>query len=203
MSFNDFTLASVKQKFGLSLHETPHLFQSIVPITISETLQQSLEENTILALASNTEKARSEMLITPILIELRRFLKYQISFFSGISFNIDPSQGLNGNCDYIISNSPELLILTAPIMTLVEAKKEDLNLGLGQCLAEMVAAQIFNQRNNSSIDTIYGVVTSGTNWRFLKLINQEVYIDLSEYYLQNINQIFGILVYMLSSLAKT
>jgi hypothetical protein len=88
-------------------------------------------------------------------------------------------------------------------MTLVEAKKEDLNLGLGQCLAEMVAAQIFNQRNNSSIDTIYGVVTSGTNWRFLKLINQEVYIDLSEYYLQNINQIFGILVYMLSSLAKT
>ncbi|UXE62661.1 MAG: hypothetical protein KA717_07960 [Woronichinia naegeliana WA131] len=143
------------------------------------------------------------MLITPILIELRRFLKYQISFFSGISFNIDPSQGLNGNCDYIISNSPELLILTAPIMTLVEAKKEDLNLGLGQCLAEMVAAQIFNQRNNSSIDTIYGVVTSGTNWRFLKLINQEVYIDLSEYYLQNINQIFGILVYMLSSLAKT
>ena len=203
MSFNDFTLTSVKQKFGLSLHETPHLFQSIVPITISETLQQSLEENTILALASNTEKARSEMLITPILIELRRFLKYQISFFSGISFNIDPSQGLNGNCDYIISNSPELLILTAPIMTLVEAKKEDLNLGLGQCLAEMVAAQIFNQKNDSSIETIYGVVTSGTNWRFLKLINQEVYIDLSEYYLQNINQIFGILVYMLSSLAKT
>jgi hypothetical protein len=84
--------------------------------------------------------------------------------------------------------------LTAPIIALVEAKKEDLNLGLGQCLAEMVAAQIFNQKNDRAIDTIYGIVTSGTNWRFLKLINQEVYIDLSEYYLQDIGKIFGILV---------
>ena len=194
MAFSDFDLFTAKQKFNLSLHETAHLFQTIPPIKVSETFQNSLEENVILALASNTEKARSEMLITPILIELRHFLKNQITFFSGISFNVDPNQGLNGNCDYLISHSSELLILTAPIIALVEAKKEDLNLGLGQCLAEMVAAQIFNQKNDRAIDTIYGIVTSGTNWRFLKLINQEVYIDLSEYYLQDIGKIFGILV---------
>ncbi|MFM7578055.1 MAG: hypothetical protein ACKO5Q_14085, partial [Microcystaceae cyanobacterium] len=124
MAFSDFTLASVKKQFGLTLHEQPHLFQSIESISISENLQKTLEENVILALASNTEKARSEMLITPILIELRRLLNNQISFFSGISFNVDPDQGLNGNCDYIISRSSELLFLNTPIITLVEAKKE-------------------------------------------------------------------------------
>lgn len=200
MAFSDFTLASVKKQFGLTLHEQPHFFQSIEPISISENLQKTLEENVILALASNTEKARSEMLITPILIELRRLLNNQISFFSGISFNVDPDQGLNGNCDYIISRSSELLFLNTPIITLVEAKKEDLNSGLGQCLAEMVAAQIFNQQNNQTINNLYGVITSGTNWRFLKLFNQDAYIDLSEYYLQNIDKILGILTHFSSQL---
>ncbi|MGL5034490.1 MAG: hypothetical protein ACRC6M_11890 [Microcystaceae cyanobacterium] len=198
MSFSDFTLASVKQKFGLNLHEIPHFFQSIESVIISENLQKTLEENTILALASNTEKARSEMLIIPILIELRRLLNNQISFFSGISFNVDPNQGLNGNCDYIISRSPELLFLNAPVVTLVEAKKEDLNLGIGQCLAEMIAAQIFNQQNNQEINTIYGVISSGTNWRFLKLIGHDAHIDLNEYYLQDIAKILGILIHFSS-----
>lgn len=198
MSFSDFTLASVKQQFGLNFHEVPHFFQSIESVIISENLQKTLEENTILALASNTEKARSEMLIIPILIELRRLLNNQISFFSGISFNVDPDQGLNGNCDYIISRSPELLFLNAPVITLVEAKKEDLNLGLGQCLAEMIAAQIFNQQNNQEINTIYGVISSGTNWRFLKLIGNDAHIDLNEYYLQDIAKILGILIHFSS-----
>ncbi|MFM7580365.1 MAG: hypothetical protein ACKO5Q_25955, partial [Microcystaceae cyanobacterium] len=75
-----------------------------------------------------------------------------------------------------------------------------LNSGLGQCLAEMVAAQIFNQQNNQTINNLYGVITSGTNWRFLKLFNQDAYIDLSEYYLQNIDKILGILTHFSSQL---
>jgi hypothetical protein len=193
MAFSDFTLFTVKQKFNLNFTEKINLFASVPPISVSQNLQAILEENTVLALASNTEKARSEMLITPILIELRRILDHKISLFSGISFNIDQSLGLNGNCDYIISQSPELLILEAPVITLVEAKKEDLNIGLGQCLAEMVAAQIFNQQYNQAVKAIYGVITSGTNWRFLKLEGTHAFIDLSEYYLQDITKILGIL----------
>jgi hypothetical protein len=193
MAFSDFTLFTVKQKFNLNFTEKINLFASVPPISVSQNLQTILEENTVLALASNTEKARSEMLITPILIELRRILDHKISLFSGISFNIDQALGLNGNCDYIISQSPELLILEAPVITLVEAKKEDLNIGLGQCLAEMVAAQIFNQQYNQAVKAIYGVITSGTNWRFLKLEGTHAFIDLSEYYLQDITKILGIL----------
>ena len=127
------------------------------------------------------------------MVELRRKLERKISLFSGINFSVEPELGLNGNCDFIISLSEEILFLTAPVITLVEAKKEDLNAGLGQCVAEMVAAQIFNQRENNPISTIYGTVTSGTNWRFLKLEEKRVYIDLTEYYLGDLSQILGIL----------
>jgi hypothetical protein len=78
-------------------------------------------------------------------------------------------------------------------MMLVEAKKEDIIAGLGQCVAEMVAAQIFNEREGNEISIIYGTVTSGTNWKFLKLEGKVVEIDLVEYYLTDVNKILGIL----------
>jgi activator of 2-hydroxyglutaryl-CoA dehydratase len=78
-------------------------------------------------------------------------------------------------------------------MMLVEAKKEDILAGLGQCVAEMVAAQIFNEREENEISVIYGTVTSGKNWKFLKLKGKVVEIDLVEYYLTDVNKILGIL----------
>ncbi|HAC62252.1 MAG TPA: hypothetical protein DCF68_01630 [Cyanothece sp. UBA12306] len=193
MAYNDFTLSSIKKQFKINLIEEVGLFASIPPRQPSTLLKEILAENIPLALGSNTEKSRSEMIIAPILIELRKQFKQKISIFSGVKFNVDPEQGLNGNCDFIINQSSELLMITAPIITIVEAKKEDLNLGLGQCIAEMIAAQIFNERENCQINKILGVVTSGTNWKFLKLEQQTIYIDLQEYYLDNIGQLLGIL----------
>jgi hypothetical protein len=57
----------------------------------------------------------------------------------------------------------------------------------------MVAAQIFNEREGNEISVIYGTVTSGTNWKFLKLEGKVVEIDLVEYYLTDVNKILGIL----------
>jgi hypothetical protein len=193
MAYSDFSLSTVKKQFNLNLIEEMGLFASIPEGEISPLLQEILAENIPLALASNTEKSRSEMIIAPILIELRRQLNHKITIFSGVNFNVAPEQGLNGNCDFLISQSTELLMITAPVVTIVEAKKEDLNAGLGQCIAEMIAAQIFNQANNENILTIYGVLTSGTIWKFLRLEEQNVFIDLKEYYLENIDKILGIL----------
>jgi hypothetical protein len=198
MSYSEFSLAKVKKQFNLITSETIDLFANIEEINCSQNLQESLHYNVSLALASNSEKARSEMIITPILIELRKHLQSKISLFSGIDFNVKPELGLNGYCDFILSSDVEQLLVSAPVMMLVEAKNEDLKGGMGQCIAEIVAAQIFNEQENNSISTIYGVVTSGTNWRFLKLTDNLVEIDLSEYYLTNINKIFGILVHSIS-----
>jgi hypothetical protein len=193
MAYSDFTLAKVTKQFGLKVTDNFRMYSGISEVLPSDFLTQTIEQNIPLAIASNTEKARSEMIIAPILIELRKQLKNQISFFSGIDFSVDNEQGLNGNCDFIISRSPELLILNAPVTIIVEAKKENINGGLGQCVAEMLGARIFNEREGNQISTIYGTVTTGTNWRFLQLDGDVVNIDLDEYYLSNINKILGIL----------
>jgi hypothetical protein len=199
MSYNDFTLDKVRKEFNLTLSDKIDIFSDTPELKCSEILIEILRDNVPLALASNTEKSRSEMIIAPILIELRKQLNYQISLFSGIDFTVEPAKGLNGNCDFLISRSPELLIVSTPVITLVEAKKENINAGLGQCVAEMLAAQLFNERENNVIKTIYGVVTTGTTWKFLKLTGQIVEVDLSEYYLNNVNKILGILASFIPS----
>ena len=193
MAYSDFSLAKVSKTFELKILDAVNMFSAIPELESSNFLVETLLYTVPLAISSNTEKARSEMIIAPILIELRKQLNSEISFFSGIDFTIDPEKGLNGNCDFLISRSPELLILTAPVIIIVEAKKENINGGLGHCVAEMLGARIFNEREGNDIPAIFGAVTSGTNWRFLKLKDQVIEIDLTEYYLRDVNKILGIL----------
>ncbi|MEB3341732.1 hypothetical protein [Okeania sp.] len=193
MPYSDFTLPKIQQEFSLIFKEKVDFFANISEVQPSEFLKQILQNNLPLALAINTEKARSEMIIAPILIELRKILNNQISLFSGTEFNVDPARGLNGTCDFLISLAPEQLFIKSPVFAIVEAKKENLNGGLGQCLAEMIAGQIFNQQQGNQISIIYGVVTTGNIWKFLQLENTEVHIDLTEYVVNNLEKILGIL----------
>ena len=199
MAYSDFSLAKVSKTFELKILDAVNMFSAIPDLESSSFLVETLLYTVPLAISSNTEKARSEMIIAPILIELRKQLNSEISFFSGIDFTIDAEKGLNGSCDFLISRSPELLIVTAPVIIIVEAKKENINGGLGQCVAEMLAARIFNEREGNEIPAIYGAVTSGTNWRFLKLKDQVIEIDLTEYYLRDVNKILGILASVINS----
>ena len=194
MAYSDFKLSNVSKIFELTISESSQLFADVPEIEPSELLTTILKENTDLAVSINTEKARSEMIIAPILLEIRRKLNYLISLFSGIEFNVDPSKGLNGFCDFLMSNSPEQLFISTPILAIVEAKNENLKAGLGQCIAEMVAAQLFNQQEGNEISIIYGAVTTGTVWQFLKLENNVVSIDLTEYFIRDIEKILGILI---------
>ncbi len=193
MAYRNFTLAKVKEDFGLTVDETQDLFADIEAIKPSEILIVTLQEYISLATAIGTEKARSEFLIAPILTEVRRQLNYQISLFSGTDFNVDIEKGLIGYCDFLISASREQFFISAPVITIVEAKNENIIGGLGQCVAEMVAAQMFNQRKEIDIPVIYGVVTSGTAWRFLTLSENTVCIDLMEYYINQVEKILAIL----------
>jgi hypothetical protein len=193
MSYSEFSLAKAKQAFSLTTLEKRDIFASVAELAASNLLTETLNYNLAIALGSNSEKARSELIIAPILVDLRRQLNEGISLFSGVDFTVDETKGLNGICDFIITKSPEVLMVTAPVITVVEAKKENINGGLGQCAAEMVAAQIFNQQAAIEINTIYGAVTTGSIWQFLKLERQILTIDLSEYYLKDVNKILGIL----------
>lgn len=197
MPYSQFTtIGKVKAAFNLTVMEGIRFLPEIEPIAPTTVLQTLLETNLPWAIATSTEKARSEAIINPVLLEVRNILNQQISVFSGEEFNVDAAVGLTGVCDFMISRSPEQLEVEAPAIVMVEAKKGDLKVGLGQCIAEMVAAQKFNEAKGRSISAIYGSVSSGTAWRFLKLEGQIVTIDLTDYPLPTVDKILGFLVWM-------
>lgn len=199
MSYSDFTLRKVKQTFGINTIENQKFLPEIQPIAASATLTDFLAESLPLAIATGSEKARSELIISPVLLEVRKILQRKISLFSGTDFTVDSTLGLNGVCDFVLSRSTEQLEVEAPAVMIVEAKKSDLNPGIGQCIAEMIAAQKFNEINNQPIPTIYGSVTNGTVWRFLQLTEQTVTIDFTDYPLPPVDVILGILVWMVTA----
>ena len=93
---------------------------------------------------------------------------------------------MSGYCDYILTASKESYEIRTPIVTLAEAKNESIKSGLEQCIAQMVAAQLFNQRNGDAIASIYGAVTTGTDWKFLKLIDKTIWIDKRDYFISEL-----------------
>ena len=197
MCYREFTsIIKVKQAFGLTTVEGPRFLPQISPIDPSATLTDFLANSLPVAVATGSEKARSEMIITPVLLEVRKILQQNISLFSGEDFTVDYESGLNGICDYLISRSPEMLEIEAPAVAVVEAQKADLKTGIGQCVAEMVAMQKFNEAKGKPISVIYGSVSNGTQWRFLKLEEKIVSIDLNDYALPPVDEILGMLVWM-------
>ncbi len=197
MSYSQFkTLSSVQEAFALETEEGVRFLPNLDPISPSETLTAFLSDSLPLAIATGSEKARSEFIISPILLEVRHILDRTVSLFSGEDFTVDESVGLNGTCDFLLSRSSKLIEIQAPVFILVEAKKSDLKMGLGQCAAEMVAAQRFNQQKQQSIPYIYGCVSNGTQWRFLRLSDQILTIDLSDYPLPPVEQILAFLVWI-------
>ena len=199
MPYSQFTsIGKVKEAFGLKTQEGGRFIPAIEKIEASATLKTYLEESIPIS-SSASEKARSEGIIYPVLLEVRKILTRQVSLFSGEDFTVDESVGLNGMCDFLLSRSPEVLEIEAPVIVIVEAKKADLRTGFGQCIAEMVAAQRFNAAKDRPISVIYGSITSGTQWRFLKLENDLVTIDLMDYPLPPVEEILGMLVWMMQN----
>jgi len=63
MAYSDFTLQKLKKDFGLQVDEQRNLFAAVEPVAGSDLLNNTLQETVQLAIAINTEKARSEMII--------------------------------------------------------------------------------------------------------------------------------------------
>ena len=196
MLYSQFTnLDQALKAFDLTLQE--HRFLPDVPPLSPSAMLQSYLEETLLLAATGSEKVRSEGLIYPVLVEVRRYLKRQVAVFSGEDFTVDEARGLSGLVDFLLSRSPLVSTIEAPATVIVEAKKADLATGLGQCVAEMVAAQLFNQLNGKAIPVVYGVVSNGTQWRFLNLQDRTVTLDLVDYPLPPVDQLLGFLVWIM------
>lgn len=201
MAYSNFTLETVVTTFQLEIVESAALFSEVETVSPSAHLTTALKKKASLATAISTEKARSELIVADVLVELLDHFERRISFFSGIDFSVDPEDGLIGVCDFLVSLSPSQFYLEAPIVILVEAKNADLKLGMGQCVAEMLAAQRFNAERGNDIPCVYGASTTGIDWLFLKLEGKCLHIDMATYTIERCDRILGILSSMVAQKA--
>jgi hypothetical protein len=190
MAYSDFTLLKLKKQFGLEQKKI-RLFPNVKDINPSQRLELDIEEG--LQMPKNTEKARSENLVSPVLKEIFRHNKQKLTLFPGYGLNVNSEQGLNGNCDCIIAGRGDIVELTNPIICLVEAKNGVIEDGYGQCGAEMYAARLYNDDLGTPIPEMYGIVTNGEEWQFMMLKEQVIYFDAQTFPLNRLPRILGIL----------
>lgn len=190
MGYSNFkTLKQTLKK--LQLEETDvNLFAEIIPVEPSEWLIQTLAIAEKIPLTN--EKSKSERIISNILVEVVLAYQSKVTLYSGEELYVDEKQDLAGACDFIIAKHQKKQVMQTPIITLAEAKNENFNYGQGQCLAQMYAAQIFNEIEGHPQNCIYGCAVTGDNWKFLKLVNNQAYIDNKTYYLNDLPKILGI-----------
>ncbi|WP_439631618.1 hypothetical protein [Gemmata sp.] len=195
MSYKDFPYPDVAIQFGLT-EGSADLFVGVQEIPASAALRSFLGMNLTLANLINTEKARSELLVAPVLSELWGRGGGRINLFSGVEFPADPAAQLTGYVDFLIGQGPQLPRVSAPVVVIFEAKRDNIAEGYGQCIAAMIGAQRFNLRAGNAVETIYGCVTTGINWKFLRLVGAQLTFDLSEYTIQQPDRLLGLLAHM-------
>jgi hypothetical protein len=194
MPYTDFTIDSVSDLLGIAA-EPADLFPGLPPAPVSDWLRETLGQGMNQVLVS--EKARSEFIVVPILLAARELTGGRVTIVSGQRLDVDPALGLVGECDFILADMPPLPGLRAPLLTIVEAKKHDIEAGVWQCIAQMVGARIFNERAGKAVDPIHGCVTNGHIWQFLRLSGTVAAIDRTQYYLDNVGGILAVFAAML------
>ena len=200
MAYSDFTLEKIKHEFGIENQIKSIFTQKIEAIAISETLKESLAfANDI---PKRSEKAKSEFVVLPILIELLKKNKDFLTIHSGENLNADKKQGLVGECDYILTKNTHSLSLNLPIISILEAKKDDIEIGIAQCAAQLYGARIFNQKDKIELPFLYGCVTNSKEWQFIRLTDSVIEIHNQTYFLPDIENILGIFQFIVDSYKK-
>ena len=194
MAYGDFDLRKVTTDFGLVCEQDTDLFADAAPVPPSDELRKWLDRFAALALGLGSDLARAAYLLGPIFGEVMRRASSPVLVFPGITLDVDKNRGLTGTCDYLMTRARELYYLRGPLFVATAARRDDPGGGLGPCAAQMVAVRMFNDKDKTPLDAVYGCVTSGNNWRFLKLDGDTLTIDKTEYHIQNVAAVLGVLV---------
>lgn len=196
MADHEFRYPEVLARLGLTLTNSPDLFAGVPPVEPGPVARASLAAGRRLGLGAHTEYSRAVWMVGPLLNDFWDRYAGRITVIAGADFPADPDAGLNGAVDFVIGLAPQQPRLIAPVMVIFEAKRDSIPDGLGQCIAGMVGAQRFNRREGTPIDPVHGGVTTGQNWRFLRLSGTVVTLDLQEYTLAEADKLLGILTHV-------
>lgn len=188
MAYTEFTLESAEAELGVTVRPG-EVFADLRPAPVPGWLTDALARGMELALVS--EKARSEYIVAPLLLAVREATGGAVSILSGQRLDVDPGRKLLGECDFLLARSDPVPRLKAPLVAVVEAKKNDIDAGLGQCIAQMVAAGVFNDRAGEPARSLYGCVTTGEDWQFLRLDGAAVTLHRPRLYIDNVGLVLA------------
>lgn len=189
MAYTDFDLTAVETRLGVKLH-LGDLFPSVAPISVPGWLTDQLARGQ--EIARLTEKARGELIIMPILLGAREVCGRVFAIFSGHRLDVDSARGLAGECDFILSRQEPVPVLRTPVMAVMEAKRGDVDAGIGQCLAQMIGAVAFNEQRAGVHPPVYGCVTTGDEWQFMRLAGTDAVYDTTRRYLSDLDELLGV-----------
>lgn len=189
MAFSDFTFDDLEARFGVK-NRVGQLFSGNDRIEPGAKLTEALSLAQELPVRS--EKAKSELLVLPILLELRSRNNKFFTIYSGDILNADKEKGLIGECDFLLAKDTGSFSINYPIIQLVEAKRNDIEEGLRQCAAQLVGARLFNEKKGITIPKLYGCATTGDDWQFL-VLEDDLTIDNQKYYLNDIGRLLAVL----------
>ena len=193
--YSQVTFPDLRDRFGIQV-ETESFLPKITPLPLPDWLSKYLAVNKLSPALAKSEKAVSEMLIAPVLSAVKEYNADKISLFSGEPLTMTGE--LSGICDFIIASNPKAYLPEPPIMVLVEAKRQDLYGGIPQCIAEMLAARSVNDQAGIQYDAVFGCVTTGNEWLFLKLSGNRAITDPTIFYYPELNQVLGVFQWIIN-----
>ncbi len=198
MAYTDFSFDRTEEDLGVSVR-VGDLFPGLSPVTPPEWLAACLRRGEGFALLS--EKARSEFIVAPVLLALRELTGDRLSILSGARLDVDAGRRLMGECDFLLTFAENVPRVRAPLLAVVEAKRNDIEAGLGQCIAQMVAARLFNEQAKRPTPEVAGCVTSGNEWQFLRLTGNEVGVHHRRLFIDHVETILAAFLHLLNGAA--
>ncbi len=199
MAFGDFKYPDVVTEFQLT-ETSADLFGGVPPVAPSAAYQAIGPRYAKLAVANPNEKAKSEYLIALLLSEVWSRYEGRVTLHSGSEFVADEAAKLTGYCDFLLGLGPQLTLPKAPLVMVVEAKRDLLTNGYGQCIAGMIGIQRFNAKAGRPVPVVYGGVTTGGLWQLMKLEDRRLAFDTNEFGVNPPDRLLGALVAMIESL---
>jgi hypothetical protein len=191
MGYGDYSFESLLAKFELSVRLSK-LFSDAKPILAGSWLKETLQRGRNMAFFS--EKSRSEFIVVPVLLYCKQLLGEDFFIYSGVRLDVEADLGLKGECDFILAKTPPTPVLRHPLMIVVEAKKNDIEEGMAQCAAQMIAARLFNEQHRAAERHMHGCVTTGEVWQFLRLQDKDLLVDEDRYHITEVEKVLGVLV---------
>jgi hypothetical protein len=182
-------LKTVTKKFGLSATQEA-LFENVTiqAIEPSSWLKETLQMSKLFPLTN--EKVKSERIVSPILVEIANTYKDKITLFSGEDLEVNSKDDLSGECDFFFTLIPRSPYLESPIISLAEAKNDDMDYGIAQCAAQLYGVKLYNETEGKNIPILYGCTTDGVEWRFMRFENNIFYVDNKVY--TDLKEIIGV-----------